>query len=89
MGEAVSGPWKGSVSMAPFIGSPIERLVDGRWCLALMEHSLRPGAPDGCCMAILDVKKSKLFAGPGHADLKLLSMVNAEMAYVSAYWGQL
>ena len=54
-----------------------------------MEHSLRPGAPDGCCMAILDVKKSKLFAGPGHADLKLLSMVNAEMAYVSAYWGQL
>lgn len=57
--------------------------------LALMEHSLRPDAPDGCCMAILDVKNSKLFTGPGHADPKLLSMINAEMAYVSAYWGQL
>ncbi|MNF05125.1 hypothetical protein D3C80_2047880 [compost metagenome] len=57
--------------------------------LALMEHSLRQDAPDGCSMSILDVKNSRLFSGPSHADPKLLSMINAEMAYVSAYWGQL
>lgn len=59
--------------------------------LALMECALRDGAPTNCKMAVLDVRSSKMFcsANDPAASEKLMKMVNAELAYVSALWEQI
>ncbi|MNK97980.1 hypothetical protein D3C87_1183310 [compost metagenome] len=59
--------------------------------LALMESALSGGAVADCKMAVLDVRSSKLFCSANDpvALAKLMKMVNAELAYVSALWEQI
>lgn len=53
--------------------------------LDLMEHQLRSMAAPDDKFAILDVREAKLYAEGPH-DVSLLSMVNAELAYIAAMW---
>ncbi|MBJ2234950.1 hypothetical protein ACAW49_19295 [Pseudomonas sp. Env-44] len=59
--------------------------------LALMVTALSGGAVADCKMAVLDVRNGKLFCSSNDSlsQAKLMKMVNAELAYVSALWDQI
>ncbi len=55
--------------------------------LDLLEYKLRSKAHPTDKFAVLDVRESKLFADGPH-EPELLPVINAEIAYIAAYWGE-
>lgn len=54
----------------------------------LMETTLRPLSPSGAKMGLLDIRKSKLIC-PTVPIPGLSAMLDAELAYIAAYWAAL
>jgi hypothetical protein len=52
---------------------------------ALMEYSLRDEASDDTVMAVLDVKRSKIYEY-SRSDRKFRPMIDAELAYIASIW---
>lgn len=53
--------------------------------LSLMECTLRPHAPGGETMSVLDVRNSKLFSWR-KSSKSLMHLVDAELAYIGSIW---